>query len=654
MNIIESIQEGVIRAVKGLYGAEIGPADITMSATRKEFEGDYTVVTFPFTRFARKKPDEIAEEMGQFLVREVAYIQKFNVIKGFLNLSLSDAFWRRFLEETFRNERFGMQPPNGHKVLVEYSSPNTNKPLHLGHIRNILLGWSTSCILEAAGYEVARVQVINDRGIAICKSMLAWEKYANGATPASTGIKSDHFVGDYYVMFEQKFQEEYQDWQKSDAGQAQLREWLASNEARRAEKEIAQKREKALKELEGKVAAGELPPDSSLREEDFSPGKFFFKSFKDEYFNQHSRLGAEARAMLRRWEEGDEATVALWRRMNDWVYEGFNETYEKLGVRFDKLYFESETYLLGKDMIEKGLEEGVFYRKDDGSAWADLTGAKLDHKAVLRSDGTSLYITQDLGTAHLRYQDFGVEKMVYVVADEQNYHFQVLFELLRRLKEPYADGLYHLAYGMVDLPTGKMKSREGTVVDADDLIAEVVEEARKNSLERDTLAGLSAEEQQTIINQIGLAALKFFIIKVHPRKRMTFDPKESVDLQGQTGPYVQNAYVRVQSVLRKGGGQSLSAAADYDKLESQEREILSQLYAFPELIRTAAGEYDPSSIANYCYELAKAFHRFYHDYSILSAETQAARAFRLQLSQAVANVLKMGMKLLGIDMPERM
>ena len=358
--------------------------------------------------------------------------------------------------------------------------------------------------------------------------------------------------------------------------------------------------------------------------------------------------------MLLRWEEGDEPTIALWRRMNDWVYEGFNETYEKLGVHFDKLYFESNTYLLGKDMVEKGLAERVFYRKDDGSVWADLTDAKLDHKAVMRSDGTSLYITQDLGTAHLRYEDFGVEKMVYVVADEQNYHFQVLFEILKRLKEPYANGLHHLAYGMVDLPTGKMKSREGTVVDADDLIAEVVEEARKNSQERDTLSGISAEEQNAIVNQIALAALKFFIIKVYPQKRMTFDPKESVDLQGQTGPYVQNAYVRVRSVLRKGGELDLSPAAAYEKLEAQEREMLAQLYAFPELVQTAAGDYDPSAIANFCYDLAKAYHRFYHDYSILNADTEAAKAFRLQLSRAVANVLKLGMSLLGIEMPERM
>lgn len=654
MSIIELIQDGVIKAVKSLYGADISPADITMTSTRKEFEGDYTVVTFPFTRIARKKPDEIAEEMGQFLVREVTHIQQYNVIKGFLNLSVSDSFWRQFLEDIHHDEQFGRQPANGHKVLVEFSSPNTNKPLHLGHIRNILLGWSASQILEAAGYDVVKVQIVNDRGIAICKSMLAWEKYANGATPASTGIKSDHFVGDYYVLFEQKFQEEYKHWQDTEKAQALLSGWLASKEALKAEKELAQKREKDQKELDAKIAEGTLPADSTLQEEDYSLGKYFFKGFKDEYFNQYSTLGAEARTMLLRWEEGDEPTIALWRRMNEWVYEGFNETYEKLGVHFDKLYFESKTYLLGKDMVEKGLAERVFYRKDDGSVWADLTDAKLDHKAVMRSDGTSLYITQDLGTAHLRYEDFGVEKMVYVVADEQNYHFQVLFEILKRLKEPYANGLHHLAYGMVDLPTGKMKSREGTVVDADDLIAEVVVEARKNSQERDTLSGISAEEQNAIVNQIALAALKFFIIKVYPQKRMTFDPKESVDLQGQTGPYVQNAYVRVRSVLRKGGEQDLSPAAAYEKLEVQEREMLAQLYAFPELVRTAAGDYDPSAIANFCYDLAKAYHRFYHDYSILNADTEAAKAFRLQLSRAVANVLKLGMSLLGIEMPERM
>ncbi len=614
MNIIELIEQGVILGIKKLYGADITSKQITMNSTRKEFEGDYTVVTFPFSRIARKKPDEIAEELGQFLVEHINEIEKYNVIKGFLNLVVSDSFWRRFLEEVYQKEDYGRHSPNGRKVLVEFSSPNTNKPLHLGHIRNILLGWSTSQILEAAGYEVFKVQIVNDRGIAICKSMLAWKRYGEGATPDSAGMKGDHFVGHYYVLFERKFQEEYQSWQQSD-------------EANRI---YAERSSEKQSESE------------------------FFKDFKNEYFNEYSQLGAEAKEMLRKWEAGGPDTIALWEKMNKWVYQGFDKTYRKLGVEFDKLYYESETYLLGKDVIRQGLESGVFYKKEDGSVWIDLSEAKLDQKLVLRSDGTSVYITQDIGTAQQRYADFGVDKMVYVVADEQNYHFQVLFETLKRLGEPYADGLYHLSYGMVDLPSGKMKSREGTVVDADDLIAEVIQEARKNTEERDAISELPKEEQEAIIRQIGLAALKFFIIKVHPQKRMTFDPRESVDMQGQTGPYVQNAYVRVRSVLRKAGEQDLSAASGYRQLQPQEKEILGQLYAFPGLVLAAAEEYDPSSIANFCYDLAKAYHRFYHDLSILSADSPAAVAFRLQLSRAVANVLRHGMQLLGIEVPERM
>ena len=614
MSIIELIQNGVVKGIKSLYGADITAEEVTMNSTRKEFEGDYTVVAFPFARIAKKKPDQIAEELGAYLVSEVEQIEQYNVIKGFLNLSLSASFWRTFLAGIYQDEAYGRQSPNGKKVMVEFSSPNTNKPLHLGHIRNILLGWSASRILEAAGYEVVRVQIINDRGIAICKSMLAWQKYGQGATPESVGEKGDHFVGDYYVLFEKKFREEYQKWQQS---------------------------EEARKLFEKKAGNGQAEEP-------------FFKAFKNTYFNEYSELGAEAKEMLLQWEAGDSATKSLWKQMNDWVYQGFDETYKQLGVAFDQLYFESETYLLGKDAVQKGLQEGLFYQKEDGSVWIDLTDANLDQKLVLRSDGTSVYMTQDIGTAQKRYQDFGVDKMVYVVANEQNYHFQALFEILKRLGEPYADGLYHLSYGMVDLPTGKMKSREGTVVDADDLIAEVVEEARKNTVDRDTISSLSEKEREEVVRQIAIAALKFFIIKVQPQKRMVFDPKESVDLQVQTGPYVQNAYVRVQSVLRKAGTPALDAAADYQQIEPQEKEMLNMAYAFPALVKLAAEEYDPSSIANFCYDLAKAYHRFYHDLSILNAKTAEAKAFRLQLSQAVANILQQGMGLLGIEMPERM
>jgi arginyl-tRNA synthetase len=616
MNIIEIIQQGVIEAVKELYGSKVTADQITMNNTRKEFEGDYTVVVFPFVKMARKKPEQVGEEMGRFLVEQIDQLEDFNVIKGFLNLKVADRYWLAFLEDVFPKKDYGQLPPKDQKVMVEFSSPNTNKPLHLGHIRNILLGWSTSQILEAAGYEVVKVQVVNDRGIAICKSMLAWQLFGEGATPESTGIKSDHFVGDYYVLFEQKFKEEYKAWQQTAEAKAIF--------------------EEKSKEKQSEEA--------------------FFKDFKNTYFNEYSTLGRQAKAMLIQWEEGDEQTVALWKKMNNWVYQGFDETYEKLGVSFDKLYYESETYLLGREVVQKGMDKGLFYQKDDNSVWIDLEDAKLDQKLVLRSDGTSVYITQDIGTAMQRYRDYGVDKMVYVVADEQNYHFQVLFEIMKRLEEPYADGLYHLAYGMVDLPTGKMKSREGTVVDADDLIAEVVGEARENSKERGTLSDLSEEEQQEIIWKIALAALKFFIIKVFPKKRMVFDPKESVDMQGQTGPYVQNAYVRVRSVLRKGEGMDidLSASKEYANLEIQEKDLLAQLFQFPFLIEEAAVNYDPSTIANFCYTLAKSFHKFYHDHSILNADTEAARAFRIKLSTAIAQVLKKGMHLLGIEMPERM
>jgi arginyl-tRNA synthetase len=648
MNIIERIKEGVVQAVKALYGADITPDSITMNSTRKEFEGDYTVVVFPYSKVARKKPDQIGEEMGEYLVKEVAEIDGYNVIKGFLNLSVSDSYWLAFLDGMYDQEAYGRQARNGQKVMVEFSSPNTNKPLHLGHIRNILLGWSTSQILDAAGYEVVKVQVVNDRGIAICKSMLAWQLYGEGATPESTGIKGDHFVGQFYVRFEQEFKKEYEAWQQSEAGQKVLQQFMAEEKAvKKAEKELAEARKKAKNEAERK--------GTEYDENAYTLERHFFKNiYKNTYFNEYSKLGQQAKEMLLKWEAGDEETIALWKQMNGWVYEGFDKTYDKLGVDFDKLYFESNTYLLGKDAVKQGLDKDIFYQKDDGSVWIDLTDAKLDHKIVLRKDGTSVYITQDIGTAQERYSDFGVDKMVYVVADEQDYHFQVLFETLRRLGEPYADGLYHLSYGMVDLPSGKMKSREGTVVDADDLIAEVIAEAKANATERDSLSDLTAEEQQDIMRKIGLAALKFFIIKVQPQKRMTFDPKESVDMQGQTGPYVQNAYVRIQSVLRKAGELDLSPAAGYTELVTAERDLIAQLFAFPALIQEAAAAYDPSAIANFSYDLAKSFHRFYHDHSILSAETEAAKAFRIKLSKAVAHCLKHALQLLGIEVPNRM
>ncbi|NJC24881.1 arginine--tRNA ligase [Neolewinella antarctica] len=613
--LTDLLTDAVRTALTELYGADAQNQEITLQTTRREFEGEFTVVTFPLTRLAKKKPDVIARELGEYLKGNVSEVADFNVIKGFLNLVVADAYWKDFVLAAPQSGDFGQAPANGEKVIVEFASPNTNKPLHLGHIRNILLGWSTSQLLQKAGYDVKNVQIINDRGIAICKSMLAWQKFSDGATPASTGSKPDHFVGEYYVLFETKFREEYLAWQQSEEGKTFFKK--SAKEGLSAEK--------------------------------------FFASYKPKYFNEYSKLGAEAKEMLLDWEAGDAQVVALWKKMNGWVYEGFAATYTALGVHFDKLYYESNTYKLGKDMVELGIEKNVFRTRDDGSVYADLTDAKLSEKTLMRGDGTSIYITQDLGTARLRYDDFGATRMIYVVGDEQNHHFATLFELLKRLEEPYAKGLYHLSYGMVDLPTGRMKSREGTVVDADDLIKEVIHEAGLASADRAATEGLSPQEQREIVRQIGMAALKFHIIKVGPQKRMIFDPKESVDMQGQTGPYVQNAYVRTQAVWRKAGSDvDVSTAADYVDLAAAERDLASKLYAFPELVKLAAETYDPSLIAMYCYDLAKGLHKFWHDHSILSAETPAAVAFRLQLCRAVGHTLKGGMNLLGIDVPPRM
>jgi len=614
MNILNILQDGVAAAVRELYGEEIGKDKITLSTTRKEFEGDYTVVTFAFTRIAKKKPDDIAQEMGEYMVANVEEVSAFNVIKGFLNLSISETFWKNFLSEIADDTTFGRQPSNGQKVMVEYCSPNTNKPLHLGHIRNILLGWSVSKIYDALGYEVVKVQIVNDRGIAICKSMLAWQKFGEGETPDSTGIKPDHFVGKWYVAFETKFKAEYAAWQQSDEGKELL-----------AEKKNEKQSEDA-----------------------------FWKKYKNTYFNDYSVLGNEARDMLLKWEAKDEGVRNLWIMMNSWVYKGFEGTFEALGVSFDKLYYESDTYLLGKDIIEQGEKDGIFFRKEDGSVWIDLEERKLDKKLVLRSDGTSVYMTQDIGTAKMRADDYAPDKVIYVVGNEQEYHFKVLFEILKDLKEPYADGLHHLSYGMVNLPDGKMKSREGTVVDADDLIAEVVKEALAQGLERGELEELSKEEQTKIATFTGLAALKFFILKVKAEKTMVFDPKESVDMQGQTGPYVQYAYVRIKSVLRKNETAAQANMSDYLGLSAVEKHLVQQVYTYPTILEAAAKNYDPAEIAMYLYNLAKSFHKFFYDHSILKAESEAAKAFRLQLSKAVANTLKSGLDLLGIGVPERM
>ena len=613
MNAIEEIKDKVQIALKELWGHEVSLEDILINETRPEFEGDYTVVVFPFSKPLKKAPPQIAEELGNALVSQSKILSGFNVVKGFLNLSFSHSFWLGQLSDIITRPDFGKGVPNGKKVMVEFSSPNTNKPLHLVHIRNILLGWSSSRLLEYAGYEVVKTQIVNDRGIAICKSMLTFQLFGDGKGPEEAGIKGDHLIGTYYVMFEQKFKEEYLEWQSSDKGKEVF---------------LSSKKEGENHET-------------------------FFARYKNQYFNDFSVLGIKAKKMLIQWEQGDEDTIALWKKMNGWVYGGFEETYKKLGVSFDCYYYESDTYKLGKTLIDDGLKRDIFYTKEDGSVWIDLEDVGMDHKLVLRSDGTSVYMTQDLGTAQVRNLDHSLDRMVYVVADEQDYHFKALFEILKKLEEPYSDGLYHLSYGMVDLPTGKMKSREGTVVDADDLIADVISEAKTASKERGEMEGVTVAEQEEIFRKVGLAALKYFIIKVNPRKRMTFDPKESVDMQGQTGPYIQNAYVRIQSILRKSEAE-MKKKHSYEILQKLERELILLISQFPEVISSAAEDLDPSAMANYCYQLAKTYHRFYHDHRILSAESEDAKIFRLQLSFAVSQVIKTGMSLLGIEMPQRM
>lgn len=613
MDFFKDIKKDISRAIDAVYQINIKPESIILNETRKEFNGDYTFVVFPLVKELKKKPLDIGNEIGQWLVDKSSVITDFETVQGFLNLTLSSSFWMTALAKIADTEQYGYQHPVNQKVLVEFASPNTNKPLHLGHIRNILLGWSCSKILKANGYDVVNTQIVNDRGIAICKSMLAWQKFGNGATPESSGIKGDHLIGDYYVAFEKAFVEEYKAFQISPKGD-----------------QVYQ-------------SSG-----SSDNKEDF------FKKYKNAYFNEYSTLGAEAREMLIKWENSDQETLALWRMMNQWVYDGFDITYKKLGVSFDTSYYESNTYLLGKKVVDDSLEKGIFYKKDDGSVWIDLEEAGMDQKLVLRSDGTSVYITQDIGTAQQRYADFKMDKIVYTVADEQDYHFKVLFEIAKRLGEPYAEGMYHLSYGMVELPSGRMKSREGTVVDADDIIAEVIDEARLLSSERGEIESLSKEKQEEILSIIGLGALKFFIIKVQPQKRMIFDPKESVDMQGQTGPYIQNAYVRIQSVKRKAAESLQNNWNEYQAPNEFEKILLQHIINFPEIVKEAGKLLDPSTIANYAYALAKDYHRFYHEVRILNAETEAARTFRTVLSDKVGYVLMSAFDLLGIDMPERM
>ena len=611
---LEGIKTNIQEAIQQCFDHAIAVDEVILQHTKKEFEGDYTLVVFPFTRVFRDKPEAIATKLGDYLKANSDIIADYNVVKGFLNLSLDHGYWIDRLHNLQANDNLGQLAAKEGKVLVEFSSPNTNKPLHLGHIRNILLGWSTSKILQAAGYQTNNIQIINDRGIAICKSMLAWTLFGEGETPESSGTKGDHFVGKYYVEFEQQFKAEYKTWQDSDEGQTLLE-------------------------------------DKQAEEQD---AEAFFKKYKNSYFNEHSALGAQAKDMLLKWEAEDADIRQLWAQMNGWVYNGFDQTYDALGVSFDKLYYESNTYLMGKDLVAQGLKSGDFFKKDDSSVWVDLTEQGLDEKILLRSDGTSVYMTQDLGTAQNRYDDTGATKMIYVVADEQDYHFKVLFEIMKKLKAPFAEGLYHLSYGMVDLPSGRMKSREGTVVDADDLIAEVIGAVKTAAQERGELVDLSEAERGEIYRKIGLSALKFFILKVNPKKRMIFNPEESVDMQGQTGPYIQNAYVRIQSIKRRIADEATADSTKYQVLDPSEIEIIKMLIDYEQQIEQAAKEYDPSGIAVYSYELAKRFHKFYHDVRVIKAESDEAKSFRLVLSDMVSRVLAHSMDLLGIEMPERM
>ena len=593
MNIEQFIQQHVSRCIESLYG-DTGGAPVQIQKTRKEFEGDMTLVVFPLLKLSRKSPEATAEEIGSALVGAVPEISGYNVIKGFLNISLSPRFWAERLNEILSTPGYGRRAANGRTVMVEYSSPNTNKPLHLGHVRNNLLGYSVSLILEAAGYRVIKVNLVNDRGIHICKSMLAWQKFGRGETPASSGKKGDHLVGDYYVAFDKAYKAE-------------------------------------VKEL---TAAG----------------------MSEEEAKREAPIMREAQQMLRRWEAKDPEVYSLWEMMNGWVYEGFDKTYEAMGVGFDKVYYESQTYLLGKSIVEEGLAKGVFYRRDDGSVWCDLTSDGLDEKLLLRGDGTSVYMTQDLGTAFRRFEDNKLDDMIYVVGNEQNYHFQVLKLVLKKLGyADWSDHITHLSYGMVELPEGKMKSREGTVVDADDLIEGMVSTAREMSAELGKLDGCSEEEANAVSTMVGLGALKYFILKVDPKKTMLFDPRESIDFNGNTGPFIQYTHARIRSVLRKAAeaGIDFGGAATADYLR-EEINLVKSLTEYPSVVKSAGENFAPSVVGAYVYELAKQFNGYYHDHSILKEENAGVRTMRLQLAQQVARVIKEGMKLLGIDVPERM
>ena len=597
MDIEKKLQEIVIAAVKALYNEDVNENQITLQITKKEFKGHYTLVTFPLLKISKKNPEQTANEIGEYLQQNSSLIAEYNVIKGFLNLSISPAYWLQLMQNINAEPEYGFTPiaDDAPLFMVEYSSPNTNKPLHLGHVRNNLLGHSLCEVLKANGKRVVKTNIVNDRGIHICKSMLAWQQWGEGETPESSGKKGDHLIGDYYVLFDKKYK-------------AELAELTATG-------------------------------------------------LTKEQAEEQSKLMQQAREMLRRWEANDAETVNLWKMMNSWVYKGFDETYKKLGVDFDKIYYESQTYLAGKDEVLRGLDEGIFYRREDDSVWADLTKEGLDEKILLRSDGTSVYMTQDIGTAKLRFDDYPIYTMIYVVGNEQNYHFQVLSILLDKLGFEFGKGLVHFSYGMVELPEGKMKSREGTVVDADDLVEEMIQSAKETSEELGKLDGISEEEANNIARMVGLGALKYFILKVDPKKNMTFNPKESIDFNGNTGPFIQYTHARIQSILRKAEEQGITISDTLDtniSLSEKEEGLIQMVADFKSVVEQAGREYNVSLIGNYVYDLVKEYNQFYHDFSILKEANEALRNFRLVLSRNVARTIKKGMSLFGIEVPDRM
>ena len=602
MNIEALISKAAGEAVKALYGMDATEKMLQLQKTRSEFEGNLTLVVFPFVKAAKKSPEQTAQEIGEYLTANCAAVEKFNVVKGFLNLSVGDGAWLQLLDAIDKDERFGMKQVTDESplVMIEYSSPNTNKPLHLGHVRNNLLGWSLAQIMEANGNKVVKTNIVNDRGIHICKSMLAWLKYGNGETPESSGKKGDHLIGDYYVAFDKHYREE-------------------------------------VKELAAQYVADGMSAEQA-----------------EEKAKQEAPLIKEAHEMLVKWENNDPEVRALWEKMNNWVYAGFDETYKKMGVSFDKIYYESQTYLKGKAKVEEGLAKGLFERHEDNSVWADLTNEGLDQKLLLRSDGTSVYMTQDIGTAEMRFKDYPIDKMIYVVGNEQNYHFQVLSILLDRLGFKWGKELTHFSYGMVELPNGKMKSREGTVVDADDLMALMVEDAYKTSMELGKFDDMTEEERREIARVVGMGALKYFILKVDARKNMLFNPEESIDFNGNTGPFIQYTYARIRSILRKAEAEGLKPANAQVDLAEKEVELVQKMNEFCAAVEQAGKDYSPSGIANYCYELTKVFNQFYHDYSILNEPDEQKKAVRLMLAKNVAKIIKNGMSLLGIEVPERM